>query len=43
MLRTNPDLLTIEVRKLRGPHVDRTDAQPHVSRAIDTIEIDTPL
>src|SRR6516225_12488518 len=43
MLRTDCDLLTVEVGKPRGSHVDRTDAQSHVFRTVDTIEIGIPL
>src|SRR5262245_57898481 len=43
MLGTDCDLLTVEIGKLRRPHVDRTDAQSHVFRTVDAIEIGIPL
>src|SRR5262249_5580330 len=43
MFGTNRDFLAVEIGKLRGANVDRTDAQSHVFRAVDAIEIDMPL
>jgi hypothetical protein len=42
MLGTFRNLLVVEVGELRGLHVDRTDAQSHVFRVIDAIQINIP-
>ena len=43
VLGTDRDLRAVEIGKVAGQHVDRTDAQPHVPRVVDPVEIDQPL
>jgi hypothetical protein len=43
VLGADRDFLAVEISKMTGPHIDRTNAQPHVLDVVDPIEIDQSL
>src|SRR6202035_2001322 len=43
MLGADNDMRTVEIGKLPGPHIDRTNAQAHVLGIVDAVEINQPL
>src|SRR5579863_336322 len=43
MFSANRHICAVEISKLSGPHIDRANAQTHVLRIVDAIEVDELL